>query len=158
MLTVHTSTPPPSLPASVLNLRVSVSHTGVSSEGTAVSTMTLPRAWLSLTGWRLLSTAVKSGASLPALTSGPPSVIGLPLNITAPALSAIGILRGVGVSASQYTGEGCRMIGAGRSGEIGKRAALKMRCPQGPAGSSPASGTISFRALDGSRPRGERHD
>lgn len=28
-----------------------------------------------------------------------------------------------------------------RSGEIGKRAALKMRCPQGPAGSSPASGT-----------------
>ena len=45
------------------------------------------------------------------------------------------------------------MIGAGRSGEIGKRAALKMRCPQGPAGSSPASGTISFRALVGSRPR-----
>jgi hypothetical protein len=31
--------------------------------------------------------------------------------------------------------------GVCRSGEIGKRAALKMRCPQGPAGSSPASGT-----------------
>jgi hypothetical protein len=31
-----------------------------------------------------------------------------------------------------------------RSGEIGKRAALKMRCPQGPAGSSPASGTNPF--------------
>ena len=31
-----------------------------------------------------------------------------------------------------------------RSGEIGKRAALKMRCSQGPAGSSPASGTNPF--------------
>src|SRR5690349_2452650 len=93
MLTVQTSTLPPSLPASTLNFRVSVSHTGVSSDGTALSTMTLPRAWLSLTGCSPLSSAVKSGASLPALISGPPSAIGLPLNITAPALSAMEHLR-----------------------------------------------------------------
>src|SRR5215471_10767586 len=55
--------------------------------------MTLPFAWLSFTGWSPLSSAVKSGASLPALISGPPRVIGLPLNITAPALSAMLHLR-----------------------------------------------------------------
>src|SRR5258708_3366307 len=118
MLTVHTSTLPPSLPASTLNLRVSVSHTGVSSDGTALSTMTLPRAGPGFRGWGPLWSGVKSGASLPALISGPPSAIGLPLNITAPALSAMGHLHRDGIrvgtstaSGPQYTRGGCRIIG-----------------------------------------------
>src|SRR4029453_281112 len=86
MLIVHTSTPPGSLPASVLKRRVPVSHPGVSSEGTALRMTTLPLASLSFTGARALSTAVKSGAAWPALISGPTSVPGFPRSVTALAL------------------------------------------------------------------------
>ena len=50
MLIVHTSTLPPSLPASSLNFRVSMSQTGVSSEGTAERIRTLPLLAESFTG------------------------------------------------------------------------------------------------------------
>ena len=63
MLMVQTSTPSPSRLASSLNRRVSVSQTGVSRDGTALRMTTLPRAWLSRTGWSPLSMAVKSGAA-----------------------------------------------------------------------------------------------
>src|SRR3989441_2949793 len=74
MLIVHTSIPGPSLPASWLNRRVSVSHTGVSSDGTELRRSTLPFASLRRTAWRLVSTAVTSGAGCPGLISGPTRV------------------------------------------------------------------------------------
>src|SRR5688572_32220916 len=83
MLIVHTSTPEPSAPASWLKRRVSVSQTGVSSEGTALRMTTLPAAAdLSETGWSALSVTVKSGAGWPGLTSVPPRVTGLPRRVT----------------------------------------------------------------------------
>src|SRR3989454_746749 len=87
MLIVHTSIPGPSLPASWLNRRVSVSHTGVSSDGTELTMSTLPFASLRRTAWRLVSTAVKSGARWPGLISGPTRVSGVPLRVTTPFFS-----------------------------------------------------------------------
>src|SRR5438093_56567 len=88
MLIVHTSIPGPSLPASWLNRRVSVSHTGVSSDGTELRRSTLPFASLWRTAWRLVSTAVKSGAGCPGLISGPTRVRGVPLKVTTPLRSS----------------------------------------------------------------------
>src|SRR3989442_10608202 len=88
MLIVHTSIPGPSLPASWLNRRVSVSHTGVSSDGTELRRSTLPFASLRRTGWRLVSTAVTSGAGCPGLISGPTRVRGVPLKVTTPLRSS----------------------------------------------------------------------
>src|SRR5206468_6219148 len=88
MLIVHTSIPGPSLPASWLNRRVSVSHTGVSSDGTELRRSTLPFASLRRTAWRLVSTAVTSGAGCPGLISGPTRVRGVPLKVTTPLRSS----------------------------------------------------------------------
>src|SRR5215471_6922757 len=88
MLTVQTSTWSPSLEASSLNRRVSLSQTGVSRDGTALKIKTLPRASLSLTVCRELSTAEKSGAACPGLISGPDRVTGPPLKVTTPVLSS----------------------------------------------------------------------
>ena len=79
LLIVHTSMSSPRLVASSLNRLVSVSHTGVSSDGTELSITTFPLALFKLTGWRPVSSATKSGASSPGLISGPPRVIGVPL-------------------------------------------------------------------------------
>src|SRR5205809_1020950 len=48
---------------------------------------TLPFASLRRTAWRLVSTAVKSGARWPGLISGPTRVSGVPLRVTTPFLS-----------------------------------------------------------------------
>src|SRR5215472_1735259 len=88
MLTVQTSTWSPSLEASSLNRRVSLSQTGVSSDGTALKIKTLPLASLSLTVCRALSTTEKSGAACPGLISGPDRVTGPPLKVTTPVLSS----------------------------------------------------------------------
>src|SRR5256884_1391340 len=88
MLIVHTSIPGPSLPASWLNRRVSVSHTGVSSDGTELRMSTLPFASLRRTAWRLVSAAVKSDAGCPGLISGPTRVRGVPLKVTTPLRSS----------------------------------------------------------------------
>src|SRR5439155_204909 len=48
---------------------------------------TLPFASLRRTAWRLVSTAVKSGARWPGLISGPTRVSGVPLRVTTPFFS-----------------------------------------------------------------------
>src|SRR2546422_691715 len=88
MVIVHPSIPGPSLPASWLNRRVSLSHTGVSSDGTELRMSPLPFASLRRTAWRLVSTAVKSGAGCPGLISGPTTVRGVPLKVTTPLRSS----------------------------------------------------------------------
>jgi hypothetical protein len=116
MLMVQTSMPSPSFDASSLNLRVSVSHTAVSSEGTELSMITFPLASLSLTGWSEVLIAVKSGASSPCLISLPPKVIGLPLKVTAALLCADIFFSSPGVIAIQP-----RLAALGRTNIVAAR-------------------------------------
>ena len=67
--------------ASWLNLLTSVSQTAVSIDGTVKNTL-LPFVSLSLSGFKSLSTTVKSGAVSPTFTCVPFSVIGFPWNVT----------------------------------------------------------------------------
>src|SRR5260370_41718588 len=86
MLTVRISTPG-SLAASSLKRLVCASQTGVSSDGTTLKIRTWWPVASSVTGFRLSSTTSKSGPLSPAFSSGPSSVMGLPLKVVAPALS-----------------------------------------------------------------------
>src|SRR5574340_446569 len=86
MLTARTSTPE-SFPTSSLKRFVWASQTGVSSEGTTLMMRTLPPVSRSVTGLSVVSTTVKLGAFSPGLISGPISVNGLPLRVTAPVRS-----------------------------------------------------------------------
>src|SRR5512139_2253415 len=99
-LTVRITTFPGRPAASLLKRLVSVSHTGVSSDGTALMTLTFPAKSASDTGASPVSTTRKSGALSPALISGPRRVIGFPLNVMIPLrscmafpLSAYGMCR-----------------------------------------------------------------
>src|SRR5512139_3950431 len=83
-LTVRIATFPGRPAASWLKRRVSVSQTGVSSDGTALRILTFPRKSASVTWANPVSTTRKSGALSPTLTSGPSRVIGFPLNVMIP--------------------------------------------------------------------------
>src|SRR5258707_4874105 len=84
MVRIFTS---PRFAASWLNLRTSVSHTGVSTDGTAQITRTFPALSLRVTGFMSLPVTVKFGAGSPAFNSGPTRVKGFPRIVVPPGRS-----------------------------------------------------------------------
>ena len=85
------------------NLRVCVLQTGVSSDGTTLNSRALPAVSASFTDASPAPTQVKSGDLSPALSFGPASSMGLPLNSHCPA--RLGHGRGVLVSVSVSRGK-----------------------------------------------------
>src|SRR6478736_2406331 len=81
-LTGRMTTSAPRAAASALKRRTSVSHTGVSSEGTVTTIFTLPAKSARVLGASVWSRRVNSGALAPTLGVGPARVTGLPLMVT----------------------------------------------------------------------------
>jgi len=82
MLKVKITTSEPRFVASSLNLRVDISHTGVSRDGTEEIIHTFPRKDENSTGCKSFPTAMKFGAGSPILGSSPKRVIGFPRMVT----------------------------------------------------------------------------
>src|SRR5439155_10841598 len=92
MLMTETWVFPPIPATSRLKRIVSVEQTGVSSEGTEISSRALPAELARVTGVKSGATHWKSGALSPGLSAGPISVSGFPRIVTIPVHSCSAIV------------------------------------------------------------------